>query len=294
MSIEKIIAKHIKIGDDTNLALTYSDKTERVKNHEIIKSLVNSYISQIESCHDKTHEENLKNHGYTVLENFLNEEEIDRFLEDLKSEPGFNYHIARNAYNPETRTIDKMGDWNILSYEPKIFLKNDVFLKKMTDPKVLSLAQSYLGCFPTLYGINSFVSKYTGENFKIQEIHRDFDDYKFLTFFIYLTDVDSNNGPHIYYKNTQNGDENLDSPVELRGKRGTALVLDGYGYHLGKPLTEGSRIIAWFRIGLSLNKTYLKTENYLYKFDNEFVFENIEENLHNKYLLRGFLDTNNV
>ena len=66
----------------------------------------------------------------TILEldehiNFLNDEEIEKFLKDIKSEPGFNYHIARNSYNRETRTIDEMGDWNILSYEPKIFLKND-------------------------------------------------------------------------------------------------------------------------------------------------------------------------
>jgi hypothetical protein len=294
MSIEKIISKYIKTGDDTNLALTYSNKKERKSNHKIVKSLINNYIPQIKNCHNKNDEKNLKNDGYTILENFLNDDEIEKFLKDIKSEPGFNYHIARNSYNRETRTIDEMGDWNILSYEPKIFLKNDLFLKKMTDPKVLSLAQSYFGCFPTLYGINSFVSKYTGEKFKIQEIHRDYDDYKFLTFFIYLTDVDANNGPHIYYKNTQNGSENLDSPIELCGKKGTALVLDGYGYHLGKPLVEGNRIIVWFRLGLSLNKTYLKTENNLFKFDNDFVFENIEENLHNKYLLRGFLKSNDI
>lgn len=294
MSIEKLISKHIIIENDTNLASTYSNKEERVSNFKIIQSLVNNYIPKIESCHDASLETSLKNDGYTVLENFFDENEVNQILNHLKKEPGYNYHIAKSAYNRETRTIDEMGDWNILSYEPQVFLKNDIFLKKMVDPKILSLAQSYLGCFPTLYGINSFVSNYTGENFKIQEIHRDYDDYKFLTFFIYLTDVNSNNGPHIYYKNTQDGSEDISYPVELCGKKGTALVLDGYGYHLGKPLVEGNRIIAWFRVGLSLNKTYIKDKNYLFKFDNEFVFENISENLHNKYFLRGFLKSDSI
>lgn len=289
MNIDKIINEKLNLTKDTDLAGTYSDLNIKNSGYKKVKSIINQYMPKIKSCHDKNLELQLKQYGYTILENFFDASEVDNLKKSIEKAEGFNYHIARNSFNRETRSISQMGDWNILSFEPDVLLESNIFLKALTNKKILSLAQSYLGCFPTLYSVNCFNTKYTGEEFKIQTIHRDYDDYKFLTFFIYLNDVDANNGPHVYYKNTHNGSDDISNPIELLGKQGTCLVLDGYGLHHGKPMIEGERLVAWFRLGLSLNKTYYKGELDLFKMHESKIFENIECNLFNKYLLRGFI-----
>ena len=42
-----------------------------------------------------------------------------------------------------------------------------------------------------------------------QEFHFDLDSIKWLKFFIYLTDVEANTGPHIYVKGTHNSKKDL-------------------------------------------------------------------------------------
>ena len=85
-------------------------------------------------------------------------------------------------------------------------------------------------------------------------------------FFIYLTDVGPENGPHVYARGSHIaghpsagpllsrgyvripdpdiaaafGKENM---VELLGKRGTILAVDTRGFHKGKMLTAGHRLM---------------------------------------------------
>ena len=101
-----------------------------------------------------------------------------------------------------------------------------------------------------------------------QYFHFDFDPAPFwLHFFIYLTDVGPDNGPHVYVRGThlsgrpqlkplisrgyvrisdaemvdKVGKENI---VELCGSRGTILAVDTRGYHKGKMPTANHRLVA--------------------------------------------------
>ena len=85
-------------------------------------------------------------------------------------------------------------------------------------------------------------------------------------FFIYLTDVDTENGPHVFVRGSHRANlpstANLrsrgyvripdsdvvaalgkDNVVELCGKRGTVLAVDTMGFHKGKPLIAGHRLM---------------------------------------------------
>ena len=94
-----------------------------------------------------------------------------------------------------------------------------------------------------------------------QLYHFDMDRLKFVKFFVYLSDVDSDRGPHCYVRGSHlrkpaellkddrlSDDEILkhypaSELIELTGKAGTMLAVDTRGLHKGKPLETGDRLI---------------------------------------------------
>ena len=72
------------------------------------------------------------------------------------------------------------------------------------DPKIIEIVAGYLGCTPSLYSMNawwSFGDNASAENVT-QRYHRDTDDFRFCSLFIYLTDVEEDNGDHQYFQQT--------------------------------------------------------------------------------------------
>jgi hypothetical protein len=141
----------------------------------------------------------------------------------------------------------------------------------MGDPSVLALAERYLRTHPVLSMVNLWWSATFGNEpgaDAAQEFHFDFDPPpRWLLFFVYLTDVGPQNGPHVYAKGTHLADIPAAGPllargyvripdkdieaafgkesiVELYGKRGTVLAVDTRGFHKGKMLTAGHRLMA--------------------------------------------------
>lgn len=100
--------------------------------------------------------------------------------------------------------------------------------------------------------------------------HQDRDRLSFLKFFVYLTDVEMGNGPHVYIKGThrkvpralatdgRKTDELVkdvglwDRVVELGGKAGTILAVDTVGLHKGKPPVQGDRLVLQVEFATSL------------------------------------------
>jgi hypothetical protein len=141
----------------------------------------------------------------------------------------------------------------------------------MADPSMLAIAESYLHAHPILSMMNLWWSatfgKKPGED-AAQEFHFDFDPPPiWLLFFVYLTDVGPETGPHVFARGSHLAnlpaagpllargyvripDEDVaaafgrESIVELYGKRGTVLAVDTRGFHKGKLLTAGHRLMA--------------------------------------------------
>jgi hypothetical protein len=95
----------------------------------------------------------------------------------------------------------------------------------------------------------------------------------------------------MYYPKTQNGENPSCDPVIIKGKKGTVFLADVYGLHNGVTLNSGKRCLLWCRFGLMLNNMHYKDQCQLFKQKPENIFSKIEDNVHNRYLLRGFLDT---
>jgi hypothetical protein len=133
-----------------------------------------------------------------------------------------------------------------------------------TDVTLMAVAQAYLGCRP----VNDLVAMWWSaahgggpSSEAAQLFHFDMDRLKFLKFFVYLSDVDADRGPHVYVDASHArkpkairrdgripddeiiGHYGADAILELTGDRGTILAVDTRGFHKGKALETGDRLL---------------------------------------------------
>jgi len=141
----------------------------------------------------------------------------------------------------------------------------------LADPSLLAVASNYLGCTPVLGMVVmrwSLPSGRAPSNDLAQYFHWDDDWIRWLKIFIYLTDVDSGAGPHLYIKGShQPGkkprelldrgyaripDEEIerfysaDEIVSVEAPRGTVFAGDTRCWHKGLNPTQKHRLLLQF------------------------------------------------
>ena len=132
-----------------------------------------------------------------------------------------------------------------------------------TDPAMALISQKYLGQ-PVVMDEIAFwwttTQRAEDANLNAQMFHQDRDRLSFLKFFIFLTDVTPETGPHVYLKGSHRkipwnlrkdgriSDDAVRSAglwsnvVELYGPAGTVMAVDTIGLHKGKTPTAGDRL----------------------------------------------------
>lgn len=211
----------------------------------------------IEADKVKSHIDSLCNSGYVELDHLLSAEKIagiKSFLNTLK---------CYDPYQPALGSFDIKdvpATTHVAHYHREDLAGNPDIMKIANDEGVLTIAQEFLGARPTISNINiwwSFGGKAKAEH--AQLFHRDLDDYRFCKLFIYLTDVASDTGPHIFVKNSSNnykllkirrytdeeikeafGEENI---IELSRPKGSAFLVNTYGFHKGLLPQTGNRLL---------------------------------------------------
>ncbi len=142
------------------------------------------------------------------------------------------------------------------------------------DPQILKIAAHYLQSKPVWQGSImwwSFAIKASqlDQDYAAQRYHMDVDDYRFIKFFFYLTDVDENGGPHIIVKGTHNkkrfahqlimqrysdqeiiDDYGSAKVVTLCGLAGYGFIEDTLCFHKGYPPNHQDRLIIQVEFGL--------------------------------------------
>ncbi|MFH5927579.1 phytanoyl-CoA dioxygenase family protein [Roseomonas xinghualingensis] len=146
------------------------------------------------------------------------------------------------------------------SYSLECALNCRAIVELINHPSVLSLAERYLGCRPTLSSLAvrwSFPAN--SGSVDTQLFHRDPDDWRFIKFFVYLTDVDLDSGPHIFVSKSHKtagrlrerpypldeieGQYGKDSVMTIMGPAGTCFAADTYGIHRGAVPSKRPRLI---------------------------------------------------
>lgn len=288
IDIESIIRNEINVPVSDDLSLYKSIETKKLYTPKIRK-IVNDNVPKLDYAVNNKILKEINETGYSVVDNFLSENEVDYIANFISQFKGYNFHTPNRAYNTKPEFYNNDLDWNVCSYKMNHMLQNPFILNLILRKDIISIVQEYLGCLPTFSGVNIWWSKFTGEKFHTQNLHRDYDDFKFLTFFIYLSDVNDENGPHVYYENTHNGSENMDKKVVVKGKKGTAIFGDTYALHYGQPLQSNDRLLYWTRYTLHKSNNFYRDKNHEFIQEESVFFDSIDDNYINRHLLHAFM-----
>ena len=197
--------------------------------------------------------------GFYVFDNI-----VDRSITDALR--GFAEQApctARGAGTPPAtypRSNPAVGRYD---FTEEVALQSPDVQEFATDPAMARIAQLYLGQ-PVLMDEVAFwwttTKRAEDANINAQLVHQDRDRLSFLKFFIYLTDVTPESGPHVYLKGSHlkiprslRGDgrktDNAvrqaglwDNVIELTGPAGTIMGVDTIGLHKGKTPISGDRL----------------------------------------------------
>jgi hypothetical protein len=227
----------------------------------------------------------IKSNGYYIFPNLLNKAIVDE-LKTFASTAPVHYLIAEGDNISYSKESVKYIEANEISNRYQIldishFRHSKAALDIAMDANLLHVANNYLGAKPILDLIifwwsrsfqNVNIEETTKEllkNRSAQLFHFDMDRLKFLKFFIYLTDVNTRTGPHVYVRNTHQkipayikkdgryaddfiNKEDGANVVEINGKAGSVIAVDTRGLHKGKELEDGERLIFQLEFANSL------------------------------------------
>lgn len=208
---------------------------------------------------------------------YINTEYLrDDFIEKIISScNGLEYsNMKNNVYDNKIviNDVRKSEKGRYMIFNQGDILRIPEVQELVTDPYILKVCQNYLEANPILVQTNFWITNGQEEGFKdnTHMFHQDNDDLKFIKVFIYLNDVDENNGPHSYVRGSIN---NLKLPDKYRisqrlsddyiknsydgnvltliGKRGTIIFENTYGFHKGCQIKSGYRLMLQFQFASS-------------------------------------------
>jgi hypothetical protein len=213
----------------------------------------------------------IRRDGYYIFDNVIPATLCDEFAEAT-------LHIdARTSRDPADRGKPrvKFDPTNPIGYvydlpESEIW-KVPSGQKLIADPVFVNVAQAYFRAAPSLKDLNVWWSAVMGgipDSNSAQMFHFDYDAAPiWLKFFIYITDVTAETGPHVYVRGSHRmqqprmremlsrgyvriSDEEIaqlfgvENVIELTGRKGTVIAVDTLGYHKGKAPQSGARLVA--------------------------------------------------
>jgi len=182
------------------------------------------------------------------------------------------------------------AEFPMAGYTTDQVLRAPGLIDLMNDPRLIDLVECQLGCVPTLYSVNAWWSHPANkpELTYVQYFHRDTDDWRFVTLFIYLTDVGHDGGPHqvVPGSHSLEGTRRLarkaswwprfdveqsfvddmgeefsancerlfkDEAVDLVGPAGSMFLVNTMALHRGVVPSRTARLVVWARYGLGPN-----------------------------------------
>jgi hypothetical protein len=211
----------------------------------------------------------LRKDGFYVFEKRLPDTLIDELTALATDRPAFVPGVSKSqderyVFDP-TAPIGKK--YSIVEDE---IVRSSAMHQLMADESFLAVAESYLRTHPMMADVTlwwSAVHPGNKEEDAGQNYHFDFDTPPgWLMFFFYLSDVDSSHGPHMFVRGShrpghpaaaalrRRGYQRIedheiasafgqDNVVEILGQRGTIMAVDTRGFHKGKALEQGSRLM---------------------------------------------------
>jgi len=151
--------------------------------------------------------QHLHEEGYAPLGAVLSAAQVTEIVSYLSDRPCFNAHVPSASDGIARRLGGGAEDHHYGSYALADVVSAPHLLELANHPTLIGIAARYLGCLPTLYSLNAWWSfAGHGRASVSQEFHRDLDEFKFCTLFVFLTDVGPATGAHVFIRRSHRVD----------------------------------------------------------------------------------------
>jgi hypothetical protein len=229
----------------------------------------------------------LKSDGICVFKRLLSKSSISEISDFIYNTPVFKKSSDQLVSGLELLSQDSTQIKYSIDLQELLHCK--AVQNVITDPTLLYLSQEYLNSNPVLDNVSAWISLPPSDGISedtldlqlskvAQKFHYDMDRIKFIKYFIYLNPVETYNGPFVYVKGSHTkkpssfrdgryedweifSDYNLEDVVEVRGDAGTVFACDTSGFHKGKPLQSGHRLVLQLEYSVSLFGAEYQTIN---------------------------------
>jgi len=243
--------------------------------HKKVDFKIGHHKSVLQS--DKINLDSLVKEGCALIPNALDLPTVDKILEISAKTKG-NYRKTDTSAGSENGLyFDRKNPSNIrFDYDANDLFKHELIQNFVSDRKILSIAQEYLGTQPIFDFIAMWwhVKSDNPDSEAAQYFHFDMDRLRWVKLFFYITDVKDDSGPHVFipkshsdfgipFRFRRKGYARLeDKEVEeyfpklewkvFTGNAGTMIVEDTRGLHKGKHVLSGDRLMFQIQFTSSL------------------------------------------
>jgi hypothetical protein len=205
---------------------------------------------------------------------------VHELVEYARSNPCWADREPAHGFSPGRieQARQKLGRRFLLAQYFNTRQRCPLIARLVEDPVLLEIAARYLGTVPRLVGVGLWWSypeeaNALARNLAAQMFHFDLDDFKFIKFFFYLTDVDSSAGPHLIVRGTHRdkspilrgeamkirrySDEEVETAfgkdriVSIMGPAGTGFAEDTLCIHKGAPPAARARLLLQVQYALN-------------------------------------------
>lgn len=139
---------------------------------------------------------------FKKINNKLNSFECEKVINYFKKHESICYHVPINNKKKFKYFDHIKNESSYSSYDSKYNLNCREILKIASDKDVLKNVQNFIGNSPKIYSINTFWTFPQKKKLLTHNYHRDPDDFRFLTLFIYWTPTKNKDGGQSIIKNT--------------------------------------------------------------------------------------------
>jgi len=221
----------------------------------------------------------LRREGYALFEKALPDDLCDRLLAFALRQPA-KVRASDAGPTPSAEEIiyDRANPRGIIyDFHPQVLVNQPDFQRLMSDASIIALAERYLGGKAVLDTVNLWWTakqNTTPDSNAAQLWHFDMDRVRWVKFFMYLTDVTPESGPHCFvagshrtggiprrllkrgYARLPDADVqreyHADAIKHFVAPRGSIIAEDTRGLHKGLPVLHGDRLMLEFEFSNSL------------------------------------------
>jgi hypothetical protein len=178
-------------------------------------------------------------------------------------------HEVFDPLDPDAKTFSSLTPrigTRIAYYDQTVIVKAPCVMEKANHPYLMELVGIYFGCNFCLDAINVWWSYPFGDTdgslTNPQIFHRDLDALNFLKFFVYLTDVDEDSGPHVFVQKSHRVNKMIcqnkfysDYEIEqefggdilkITGQKGSSFLENTFAFHKGDTPKAIPRLLLQF------------------------------------------------